>query len=462
MFTDEVLNDHNTPAESCTSRMFDVVQTEDGIIRTDKPVPAGLGRLVHFSKEFGHKFSFIASGLVMISSVTTTTIFTLGRNNAVTTKDKALFEAKSLYDCGGSLLNEGKILTKFCLNWALGSISGPYSGGADFDYSTKPASRVKKGLSGVSDRLSVWKACITGVKIIDCLFPIGLGQRQLIIGDRCTGKTSIATDAIIAQRRTNLKCVYVSIGQKSSMLIKVVRNLQKQEAMHYTSIVAANAAEPVALQFLAPYAGCSLAEVFSSLGGDSLIIYDDLSKHAVAYRQMALLLRKSPGREAFPSDIFYLHSSLLERAGQFFTGSLTALPIIEILCRDVSAYVPTNVISITDGQIFLDSNYFNKGSLPAIHISLSVSRIGSKSQYPCMIKVSKWVKSKITEFRKMENLLSFVDDVDQETFDKLRFGWRLNEFLGQPCNEPVSIYDQILLFGLIYRGLLRYLDLSDI
>lgn len=224
---------------------------------------------------------------------------------------------------------------------------------------------------------------------MDCLFPIGLGQRQLIIGDRYTGKTTIAVDAILAQKETCLKCVYVSIGQKKSSVKRLVSIFKKTECFFFTSIVSAPSSEPAALQFLAPYTGCSLAEIFSTLGGDSLVVYDDLSKHAVAYRQMALLLRKSPGRDAFPSDIFYLHSNLLERAGQFFTGSLTALPIVETLARDVSAFVPTNIISITDGQLFLDSSYFNKGVLPAINIGLSVSRVGSKSQYPAMAYMSK-------------------------------------------------------------------------
>jgi len=230
---------------------------------------------------------------------------------------------------------------------------------------------------------------ITGIKVIDCLFPIGLGQRQLIIGDRYTGKTTIAVDSILCQKKTKIKCIYVSIGQKKSAVNKLISTFIKAEAFYYTTMISADSSDPVAMQFLAPYTGCSLAEIFSVLGGDALIVYDDLSKHAVAYRQMALLLRKSPGRDAFPSDIFYLHSNLLERAGQFFTGSLTALPIVETLSRDVSAYIPTNIISITDGQIFLDSSYFNRGILPAVHVSLSVSRVGSKSQYPCMGYMSK-------------------------------------------------------------------------
>jgi len=230
---------------------------------------------------------------------------------------------------------------------------------------------------------------VTGIKVVDCLFPIGLGQRQLIIGDRYTGKTTIAVDAILCQKKTKIKCIFVSIGQKKSSVNKLISTFIKNEAFYYTTMISADSSDPVALQFLAPYTGCSLAEIFSVLGGDSLIIYDDLSKHAVAYRQMALLLRKSPGRDAFPSDIFYLHSNLLERACQFFTGSLTALPIVETLARDVSAYIPTNIISITDGQLFLDSSYFNRGILPAVHVSLSVSRVGSKSQYPCMGNMSK-------------------------------------------------------------------------
>ena len=252
------------------------------------------------------------------------------------------------------------------------------------------------------------------------------------------------------------------LDKKKSSVNKIIATFIKAEAFYFTTVISADSSEPVALQFLAPYTGCSLAEIFSILGGDSLIVYDDLSKHSVAYRQMALLLRKSPGREAFPSDIFFLHANLLERAGQFFSGSLTALPIIETLSRDVAAYVPTNIISITDGQLFLDASYFNRGVLPAVHVSLSVSRVGSRSQYPCMGYMAKFIKIKITEFRSLESLLSFADDLDKETARKLKFGVRISEFLCQMKSEPISYYDEILLFALVYKGILRIIPALSI
>lgn len=302
---------------------------------------------------------------------------------------------------------------------------------------------------------------MTGIKTIDILFPIGLGQRQLIIGDRNTGKTAIAVDSIISQRKTRLKCIYVSIGQKKSLVNSIIRTLKKTESYHFTTIVSADSADAVALQFLAPYTGCALAEVFSSLGGDSLIIYDDLSKHAVAYRQMALILRKSPGREAFPSDIFYLHSNLLERSGQFFSGSLTALPIVETQSRDVSAFIPTNIISITDGQVFLDASYFNRGFLPAINTGLSVSRIGSKAQIPCLSYMAKWVKISMSDYNDLESLISFSDDLDSHTSFRINRGSRIGKFLTQEQNEPVDFFDQIMTLGVAYKGALYAIPVND-
>jgi len=322
--------------------------------------------------------------------------------------------------------------------------------------------KLPKPLNGVSDRVNVWKPLITGIKVIDSLFPVGLGQRQLIIGDRNTGKTSIAVDAILAQKRTTLKCIYVSIGQKKSAVNRIRATFEKNEAFYYTSMISADSSDPVALQFLAPYTGCSLGEIFSMLGGDTLIVYDDLSKHSVAYRQMALLLRKSPGRDAFPSDIFYLHSNLLERAGQFYTGSLTALPIVETLSRDVSAYIPTNIISITDGQIFLDSSYFNKAILPAVHTSLSVSRVGSKSQYPCVSHLTKWIKQIVNEYKDLEALSSFASDLDKRTVEKLKLGKKLTTFLCQVKNQPLSLYDEIILFSLMRMGCLKKLGYGEV
>ena len=432
---------------------FGLKKVEDGIVVTQDILPVGIGKLVYFLNP-KKKNSKIVPGIVMSSEKNATIVFILGQNYLVTTEHLiTLFKSSS-----------GDYKTDFIVELKISKLLGQTLDifGNSYNSDKTHFLDLPKPLNGVSDRINVWKPLVTGIKVVDCLFPIGLGQRQLIIGDRYTGKTTIAVDAILCQKKTKIKCIFVSIGQKKSSVNKLISTFIKNEAFYYTTMISADSSDPVALQFLAPYTGCSLAEIFSVLGGDSLIIYDDLSKHAVAYRQMALLLRKSPGRDAFPSDIFYLHSNLLERAGQFFTGSLTALPIVETLARDVSAYIPTNIISITDGQLFLDSSYFNRGILPAVHVSLSVSRVGSKSQYPCMGNMCKWDKAKIKEVRELESLLSFTDDIDKVTAAKLKFGLRLSEFLCQMKNEPVNYYDQIILFALVYKGSLKYYDVDAV
>ena len=310
---------------------------------------------------------------------------------------------------------------------------------------------------GIAERRNVWRPLITGIRIIDFLFPIGLGQRQLIIGDRGTGKTTIALDSILSQFRTRIKCIYIAIGQKRSSVIKIGINFQKRR-LFYVTILSADISMAAADQFLIAFSGCALAEMLSSANCDVLIVYDDLSKHAVAYRQMALLLRRAPGREAYPADIFYLHSGLLERAGQFLKGSITALPIIETLERDLSAFIPTNIISITDGQIFLDSTLVNDGVMPAVNINLSVSRIGSKCQYPYVRVMSRWLWKKISLYKKVEKLKSFSDDLDPNTKTEIEEGHRLMTFLSQGPGDPNDTFDEALLLSLAYKGFFRSVE----
>jgi F-type H+-transporting ATPase subunit alpha len=299
----------------------------------------------------------------------------------------------------------------------------------------------------------------TGITAIDAMIPIGRGQRELIIGDRQTGKTSIAIDTILNQKGGDVICVYVAIGQKASSVANVVNVLQEKGALDYTIIVAANANDPATLQYLAPYTGATLAEYFMYKGRATLVVYDDLSKQAQAYRQMSLLLRRPPGREAYPGDVFYLHSRLLERAAklsdQLGAGSMTALPIIETQAGDVSAYIPTNVISITDGQIFLSSDLFNAGLRPAVNAGISVSRVGSAAQTKAMKQVAGKVKLELAQFAELEAFAQFASDLDKATQNQLARGQRLRELLKQPQYSPLPMTDQV---SIIYAGINGYLD----
>lgn len=327
--------------------------------------------------------------------------------------------------------------------------------------------RIEVKAPGIVSRKSVHEPMQTGLKAIDSLVPIGRGQRELIIGDRQTGKTAIAIDAILNQKKINegrdeskkLYCVYVAIGQKRSTVAQIVKTLEERGALDYTIIVAATASDPAPLQFLAPYSGCAMGEYFRDNGMHALIIYDDLSKQAVAYRQMSLLLRRPPGREAYPGDVFYLHSRLLERAAKLNdkagAGSLTALPIIETQAGDVSAYIPTNVISITDGQIFLETNLFYKGVRPAINVGLSVSRVGSAAQIKAMKQVAGSIKLELAQFREMEAFSQFASDLDASTQQLLNRGQRLTQLLKQAQYSPLSIEEQVIS---IYTGVKGYLD----
>ena len=308
---------------------------------------------------------------------------------------------------------------------------------------------VEQEAAGVCIRKSVSEPLETGILAIDSMFPIGRGQRELIIGDRQTGKTSIAVDTMINQKGKNMICVYVAIGQKASTVAKVVGNLKKHGAMDYTIVVAALASDLAPLQWIAPYSGTAIAEYFMKQGKDVLIVYDDLSKHAVAYRAMSLLLERSPGREAFPGDVFYLHSRLLERSSRLDDehggGSITALPIIETQAGDVSAYIPTNVISITDGQIFLETQLFNSGMRPAVNVGLSVSRVGGAAQTKAMKKVSGTLRMDLAQYREMGVFTQFSSDLDKATKDLLDFGDRLMELLKQPLCEPLKMHEEVIL-----------------
>lgn len=332
---------------------------------------------------------------------------------------------------------------------------------------TKETSRVEVKAPGIIPRKSVHEPMQTGIKAIDALVPVGRGQRELIIGDRQTGKTAVAVDAIINQKSVNsdkdaskhLYCIYVAIGQKRSTVAQLVKELEDNGAMEYSIVVAATASDPAPMQFLAPYTGCAMGEYFLNNGMHGLMIYDDLSKQAVAYRQMSLLLRRPPGREAYPGDVFYIHSRLLERSCKLGegsgSGSLTALPVIETQAGDVSAYIPTNVISITDGQIFLETDLFFKGIRPAINVGLSVSRVGSAAQVKAMKQVAGSIKLELAQYREMEAFAQFASDLDPATQKLLARGARLTQLLKQPQYSPLTMEEQVFV---IYAGTRGYLD----
>ncbi len=319
-------------------------------------------------------------------------------------------------------------------------------------------SPIEKIAPGVSTRKSVSVPLQTGIKSIDAMIPVGRGQRELIIGDRQTGKTTIALDTIINQKGNNVVCIYVAIGQKASSVVNVVRTLEKHGALEYTIVVSASAAEPAALQYIAPYAGCAMGEYFRDRGMDALIVYDDLTKHAWSYRQMSLLLRRPPGREAYPGDVFYLHSRLLERAARLNEknggGSLTALPIIETQAGDVSAFVPTNVISITDGQIYLETDLFYSGIRPAINPGISVSRVGGAAQIKAMKQVAGKMRLEMAQFRELAAFAQFASDLDKTTRDQIERGLRLTEILKQGHYSPLPVEKQIAIIFAVTNGFL--------
>jgi F-type H+-transporting ATPase subunit alpha len=362
---------------------------------------------------------------------------------------------------------------KKLLGRVVDGLGNPIDGKGDLDKKLERR-RVEVKAPGIIPRQSVNQPMQTGLKALDTLIPIGRGQRELIIGDRQTGKTAIAIDTIINQKEINksgeeknkLYCVYVAIGQKRSTVAQIVKTLENAGAMEYTTIVSATASDPAPLQFLAPYTGCSMGEYFRDNGMHALIIYDDLSKHAVAYRQMSLLLRRPPGREAYPGDVFYLHSRLLERAAKLNDdqggGSLTALPIIETQAGDVSAYIPTNVISITDGQIFLETELFNQGIRPAVNVGLSVSRVGSAAQTKAMKKVAGSIKLELAQYREMAAFAQFGSDLDVTTQKLLNRGSKLTELLKQDQYSPMTVAQQVIAVFSGVRGFLDKMELSEI
>ena len=362
---------------------------------------------------------------------------------------------------------------KELLGRVVDGLGNPIDGKGVLDKGLK-RNRVEVKAPGIIPRQSVSEPVQTGLKAIDSLIPIGRGQRELIIGDRQTGKTAVAIDTIINQKEINqsgdekqkLYCIYVAIGQKRSTVAQIVKTLEDAGAMEYTTIVSATASDPAPLQFLAPYTGCTIGEYFRDNGMHALIIYDDLSKQAVAYRQMSLLLRRPPGREAYPGDVFYLHSRLLERAAKLNDknggGSLTALPIIETQAGDVSAYIPTNVISITDGQIFLETELFNQGIRPAVNVGLSVSRVGSAAQTKAMKKVAGSIKLELAQYREMAAFAQFGSDLDASTQRLLNRGSKLTELLKQKQYSPMSVAEQVICVFCGVKGYLDDIDLKDI
>ncbi|MBW4440117.1 MAG: F0F1 ATP synthase subunit alpha [Plectolyngbya sp. WJT66-NPBG17] len=362
---------------------------------------------------------------------------------------------------GSSVTSTGRIaqipVGEAMIGRVVDALARPLDGKGDIN--TTDTRLIESMAPGIIARKSVCEPMQTGITAIDSMIPIGRGQRELIIGDRQTGKTSVAVDTILNQKGEDVICVYVAIGQKASTVANIVQVLQDRGAMEYTIVVAANANDPATLQYFAPYTGAALAEYFMYKGKATLVIYDDLSKQAQAYRQMSLLLRRPPGREAYPGDVFYVHSRLLERAAKLSDeeggGSMTALPIIETQAGDVSAYIPTNVISITDGQIFLSSDLFNSGLRPAVNAGISVSRVGSAAQTKAMKKVAGKVKLELAQFAELEAFAQFASDLDKSTQNQLARGVRLREILKQPQYSPLSVAEQV---AVIYSGINGYLD----
>ena len=362
----------------------------------------------------------------------------------------------------------GKILQIPVGEEFIGRVINPLGESIDGNGSIKASSYrpIEVKATGVMDRSSVNEPLQTGIKVIDALVPIGKGQRELIIGDRQTGKTAIAVDTILNQKGKDVICIYVAIGQKESTVSSIYETLKASDAMKYTIIVSASASNPAPMLYLAPYSGVSMAEYFMFQGKDVLIVYDDLSKHAVAYREMSLLLHRPPGREAYPGDVFYLHSRLLERAAKLNDelggGSITALPIIETQAGDISAYIPTNVISITDGQIFLQADYFYKGIRPAINAGLSVSRVGGSAQTKAVKSVSGTLRLDLAAYRELEAFTQFGSDLDASTKSRLERGKRTQEILKQGLHEPLEMYEEAIILYCLTKGILDNIKIEDL
>ena len=369
---------------------------------------------------------------------------------------------------GQTVKRTGKVVSvpvgEAMIGRVVNALGQPIDGAGSID--TKEFRPVETKAPGICERRSVYQPLQTGIKAIDSMIPIGRGQRELIIGDRQTGKTTIATDTIINQKGKDVLCIYVAIGQKRSTVASLVENLTRNGAMDYTIVVAATASESSPMQYIAPYAGCAMGEYFMNQGKDVLIIYDDLSKHAVAYRALSLLIRRPPGREAYPGDVFYLHSRLLERAAKLDDehggGSLTALPIIETQAGDVSAYIPTNVISITDGQIFLETELFHSGIMPAVNPGISVSRVGGDAQIKAMKKVAGTLKLIYSQYRELQSFAQFGSDLDADTKARLEQGARIVEVLKQSQNAPVPVEKQVAILYAVTKGILENVKVEDV
>ena len=416
-----------------------VIYSADGIAKVYGLTNAMAGEMVEF--ETGEK------GLVFNLETDNVGVVVLGKGTDITE--------------GSSVKRLGKLISVPVGDAMLGRVVNALGEAIDGKGEIEAAEYryVEEKAPGIMARKSVHEPLQTGIKSIDALVPIGRGQRELIIGDRQTGKTTVAIDTIINQKGQDVVCIYVAVGQKNSTVANVVRILEEHGAMDYTIVVNASASEAASLKFLAPYAGVTMGEFFRDNGRHALIVYDDLSKHADAYREMSLLLRRPPGREAYPGDVFYLHSRLLERAAklndELGAGSLTALPIIETKGGDVAAYIPTNVISITDGQIFLETNLFNKGIRPAINVGLSVSRVGGAAQIKATKQVAGTLRLDLAQFRELEAFAQFASDLDETSRNQLERGQRLVEILKQPAHQPLPIEKQVVI---IYAGTRGYLD----
>lgn len=421
-----------------TSEVGTVIQVADGIARVHGLEKAMQGELLEFPGE--------VYGMVMNLEEDNVGAVLLGANRNINEGDTVKTTGRVVeVPVGDGLL--GRVVN------ALGQ---PIDGKGPIKHTkTRPIERVA---SGVISRKSVDTPLQTGIKAIDAMVPIGRGQRELIIGDRQTGKTAIAIDTIINQKGQGVNCIYVAIGQKASTVANIVKSLSEYGAMDYTTVVASTASELAPLQYIAPYAGCAIGEEWMESGKDVLVIYDDLSKHATAYRTLSLLLRRPPGREAYPGDVFYLHSRLLERAAKLNDelggGSLTALPIIETQAGDVSAYIPTNVISITDGQIYLETEMFNAGFRPAINAGLSVSRVGGAAQIGAMKKIASPIRTELAQYRELAAFSQFGSELDADTKERLAQGERIKEMLKQPQYKPMPVEQQVVI---IYAATKRYL-----
>jgi len=437
----------NLPKETGARKVGEVIEVKDGIALIRGLSSVLMGEMVLFP---AHNVFGIALNLTKEN----VGIVILGAWEKIKEGDTAESTGKVLQVPVGDAL----------IGRVVDPIGNPLDGKGEIK--TDTTALVEKIAPGVITRESVHEPVQTGIKAVDAMIPIGRGQRELIIGDRGTGKTSLAIDTIINQKGENMQCIYVAIGQKESKVAKIVAKLKELGAMEYTTIVLAGASDSAAIRYLAPYAGCAMGEYFRDNGKDALIIYDDLSKHATAYREMSLLLRRPPGREAYPGDVFYLHSRLLERAAKLNEehggGSLTALPIIETQAGDVSAYIPTNVISITDGQIYLESDLFFSGIRPALNVGLSVSRVGSAAQTKAMKSVAKKLRLELAQFRELAAFAQFGSDLDEKTKGEIERGKRLTEILKQVNYEPRSLAAQVIAIYITTKGLLDDIDVEKI